>query len=85
MFYKFVDETTIKRAPNPLKVNGKDIFTNSEKTHNENGYYRLVEAEYPQDEKCYEPRYTKQGNEIVQSWVEVITEEFIGAESNEEI
>lgn len=69
MFYKFINETTVERASHPLKVNGKDIFTNSEKTYNENGYYILIEAEYPQDENYYEARYTLHDNRIVQEWV----------------
>lgn len=70
MFYKLINETTIKKAPNPLKINGKDIFTNSEEIHNKFGYYKLQHTEMPQDGKIYEPRYTLEGNAIVQSWVE---------------
>lgn len=68
MFYKLINENTIKRAQKPLKINGKDVFTNSEQIHNEQGYYRLVQTEYPQDMKNYEPIYQKQGNTIIQSW-----------------
>ena len=71
MFYKFINETTIKKAPKPLKIDGKDVFTNNEKIHNDNGYYRLIQAEYPQDDKHYELRYQLQDNVIIQSWIEV--------------
>lgn len=71
MFFKLINETTIRKATKPLKVDGKDIFTNSEKVYNENGYYRLMQNKYPQDGKHYEVRYTLQDNMIVQSWVEV--------------
>ena len=76
MFYKFIDQNTIRKAPRPLNIGGKDVFTNSEEIHNEQGCYRLVNAEYPQDEKTYQPTYSLENNTIVQGWVEVeITEE----------
>lgn len=70
MFYKLINETTIQKAPKPLKIDGKDVFTNSEKIHNENGYFKLKQTEPPQDGKIYAPRYTMQGNEIAETWVE---------------
>ena len=75
MFYKLINEQTIKKAPKPLKIGGKDVFTNNEQIHNENGYYRLIQADYPQDDKIYEARYELQENVIVQSWVEVIIDD----------
>jgi hypothetical protein len=72
MFYKFINETKIQKAPKPLKIDGKDVFTNSEQIHNEQGYYKLIQTDYPQDDKYYEPRYELQSNIIVQSWVETI-------------
>ena len=75
MFYKFIDENTIRKAPRPLNIGGKDVFTNSEGIHNEQGYFKLVNTEYPQDEKAYQPTYSLENNVIVQGWVEVeITE-----------
>lgn len=71
MFYRLINENEIQKAPKPLKIDGKDVFTNSEAIHNENGYYRLIQADYPQDDKHYEARYTLQDNVIIQSWVEV--------------
>ena len=70
MFYKFIDENTIKPAPHPLTIGDKYVFTNSERTYNEQGYYRLKSAEYPQDEKLYESRYILKDNIIVQFWKE---------------
>ena len=70
MFYKFINETTIKKAPKPLKIGGKDVFTNNEQIHNENGYYRLIRAEYPQDDNIYFPKYKLESNVIVQEWFE---------------
>lgn len=75
MFYQIINETTIKKAPKPLKIDGKDVFTNSEAIHNEQGYYRLLTSEYPQDDKIYEAQYILQDNVIVQSWKEVIINE----------
>jgi hypothetical protein len=69
MYYKFINEYEIKKAPKPLKIDGKDVFTNSEKIHNEQGYYRLLTSEYPQDDKYYEARYKQIGTLIVQEWV----------------
>ena len=70
MFYKFINEHEIKKAPKPLKIGGKDVFTNSEAIHNEQGYFRLLTSEYPQDDNFYFPKYRKEGNVIVQEWVE---------------
>ena len=68
MFYKFIDENTIKPAPHPLTIGDKYVFTNSERTYNEQGYYRLKSAEYPQDENVYVSKYVLKDNVIVQSW-----------------
>ena len=70
MFYQFINETTIKKAPKPLKIDGKDVFTNSEAIHNEQGYFRLLTSEYPQDDNFYFPKYKQIGTLIVQEWVE---------------
>ena len=72
MFYKFIDQNAIRKAPKPLYINGKDVFTNSEEIHNSQGYYRLVNTEYPQDEKAYQPIYTVKDNTIVQGWIETV-------------
>ena len=71
MFFKLIDDTKIQRAPNPLKINGKDVFTNSESIHNQQGFYELVVTEYPQDDKYYISKYAMQNNKIIQNWVEV--------------
>lgn len=80
MFYKLIDENTIEKAPNPLLVDGKHVFTNSEKVFNENGYYKVIHTEYPQDEKYYESKYVLEDNTIRQVWVEVEQEEIIESE-----
>jgi hypothetical protein len=77
MFYKLINENEIKKAPKPLKIDGKDVFTNSEKIHNEQGYFRLLTSDYPQDDKYYIPKYKQIGTLIIQEWVE--------GEVNEEI
>ena len=70
MFYKLINENEIKKAPNPLIIDGAAVFTNREEIFNEQGYYRLISAEYPQDEKFYFPKYRQEGNVIVQEWFE---------------
>lgn len=70
MFYRLIDENTIQIAPKPLHINGNDVFTNSEKTHNEQGYYRLVPMDYPQDRVNYKRAYALEDNVIVERWVE---------------
>lgn len=70
MFYKLIDEKTVEKASNPLCIDGKHIFTNSKEVFNENGFYKLVNTEYPQDDKYYESKYVLQDNIIVQTWVE---------------
>ena len=71
MFYKLINETTIEKAPNPLLVDGKHIFTNSEEVFNKNGYYKLTKTDYPEDSKYYENKYTLMDNIITQVWVEI--------------
>ena len=71
MFYKFIDQNTIIKAPKPLNIGGKDVFTNSEEIHNSQWFFRLVNTEYPQDEKTYQPIYSLDNNVITQGWVEV--------------
>ena len=73
MFYK-ITEKGIEKAPKSLLVNGKQVFTNSEKLHNENGYYMLSELPYPQDNNTYKPIYRLQDNVIVKDWEKVEAE-----------
>lgn len=68
MFYKFIDENTIKLAPHPLTIDDKYVFTNSEKIYNEQGYYKLETAEYPKDDSFYESKYSLNDNVIIQKW-----------------
>lgn len=74
MFYR-LENNTIKRAPSPLLVDGKHIFTTDETIYNAQGYYRLQTADYPDDNNSYEPQYTLEGNVIVQNWIKTKTEE----------
>lgn len=70
MYYKFLNENAIKQAPYPLRIEGKDVFTNSEEVYNENGYFKLVKTQYPNDKKVYVPIYRQENNAIVQEWKE---------------
>ena len=71
MFFKIIDKYTVKKAPRPLKIEDKDVFTTSEETHNEQGFYRVVNAEYPEGEKAYRPIYTMGEGVILQTWEEI--------------
>ena len=71
MFYKLVDEKRIKSAPNPLLIDGNDVFTTSEEIFNTQGYFKLEISEYPQDGDVYEPQYRLEDNIIVQFWVKI--------------
>lgn len=71
MFFKLIDKYTVEKAPRPLHFDGKDVFTTSEEIHNSQGFYKVVETEYPQDEKTYRPVYTMGEGVILQTWEEV--------------
>ena len=76
LFYKFIDDKRIEKAPIPLSISGKNIFTNDEKTYNENGYYKLVREDYPQDTNSYTVVYELKDNAIYMTWriAEISTE-----------
>lgn len=67
-FYRFIDDRHIEKAPIPLSVSGQDVFTNSEEVYNSNGYYKLVETEYPQDGNLYVAVYELRENAIHKEW-----------------
>ena len=72
MFYKLVDENTLEKFKNPLRVEGKHIFTNSEKLLNENGYYRVVIDEQPEiileENQYWNNKYVIIDNKIHKIW-----------------
>ena len=74
MFFKFIDKYTLEKAPRPLKIEDKDVFTTSEEIHNEQGYFRVENAEYPNDDKAYRPIYTMGDGVILQIWEETQSE-----------
>jgi hypothetical protein len=70
VFYKLT-EKGIEKAPKYfVDDKGRHIFTNSEKVHNEHGYFKLNKTDRPQNEKSYKPKYRKQNNMIIQEWEE---------------
>ena len=77
MFFKLIDKQTVEKAPRPLHIEGKDVFTTNEEIHNEQGFYRVVNAEYPNDEKAYLPIYSMGEGVILQEWEEVAIEQEI--------
>lgn len=72
MFYK-LKENGIEKAPKMLLVAGKQIFTNSEKIYNENGYYKVQEVPCSLGGN-YKPVYYLKGNIIVKDWQKVEVE-----------
>ena len=74
MFFKIIDNYTIEKAPRPLKIEGKDVFTTSEEIHARLGFYKVVETDYPNDEKAYRPIYTMGEGVILQTWEEITDE-----------
>lgn len=72
MFFKLIDNQTVEKAPRPLKIEGKDVFTTSEEIHNGQGFYRVEASDYPEDDKNYKPIYEMGDNVILQTWEEVV-------------
>ena len=75
MFYRIIDKHTIEKAPRPLKIDGKDVFTNDEVIYNSQGYYKLEREEYPDDGREYIPYYELEDNIIIQKWEFVVEDE----------
>ena len=74
MFFKLIDKHNLEKAPRPLKIEDKDVFTTSEEIHNSQGFYKVVETEYPNDDKAYRPLYTMGEDVILQIWEETQSE-----------
>ena len=73
MFYKIVDEQTLEKFKNPLRVEGKHIFTNSEELLNANGYYRVINDPMPEEQKentYFTTKYVVIDNVIHKIWEE---------------
>ena len=70
MFFKLIDKYTVKKAPRPLSFGGKDIFTTSEEIHNQQGFFKMINTDYPKDDKAYIPIYIMGENAILQTWEE---------------
>lgn len=68
MFYKYINEDTIEKAPSILRVEGKQIYTNDEKIYNRHGYYRLDETPIPDTEGKITPKYFLEKNIIYKKW-----------------
>lgn len=72
MFYKIINETSIEKAPTPLEIGGKNIFTNDEEIYNSQGYFALISTDYPNDKKNYTAKYILKDNKILQVWEEIV-------------
>ena len=75
MFFKLIDKYTVEKAPKPLKIGGKDVFTNSEEVHNNQGFFKVVNSEYPEGDKTYRPIYAMGEGAIMQTFEEVTASE----------
>ena len=73
MFYR-ITEKGLEKAPKMLEIDGKCVFTNSEKIYNEKGYYRMEEAPLPSDGGSYAPTYILKDNVIIKNWQRVEAE-----------
>lgn len=83
MFYELLNKYQIKKAPYPLRIDDRDVFTNDEAIYNNQGYYKLVQIDYPQDDMNYQPYYELVDNNIIQKWEEVEIEEQTDSEVTE--
>jgi len=68
-YFELINRNTIKPAPNPLRIDGRDIITTYEAVYNANGYYRVEREPYPDDtEYICTPYYELKNNVITQKW-----------------
>lgn len=68
MFYKYINEDTIQKAPVYIESEGRSIYTNDETIYNAHGYYRLIEEEKPTDGEEYYSKYILKDNIIYKKW-----------------
>ena len=68
MFYKYINEDTIQKAPIYIESEGRSIYTNDETIYNAHGYYRLIEEEKPIDGEEYYSKYVLKDNIIYKKW-----------------
>ena len=73
MFYKLIDENTLKKFNNPLKTGEEHIFTNSEEVLNANGYYKVVIS--PKPEEIKENTYLTSKYVLIDNMIHRIWEE----------
>lgn len=57
-------------APSELIINGECVYEATEEQYREAGYYPIVEAEYPNDGKLYDEKYTFDGERYIMEWEE---------------
>lgn len=68
MFYKLIDENTVRKAPNTLEIDGRFVFTTDEKIYNRCGYYKIQELPLPADGRGYTPKYRFEDSLILKDW-----------------
>ena len=70
MFVKFINETTIEKAPRCIHVGATTYVMPNAEQYAEGGYYELVEATKPEPRKWYAivAKYEIVGNKVQQSY-----------------
>jgi hypothetical protein len=72
MYAKLVNGE-LRGAPNPLKIDDKDVFTNDPSLFLQCGYKPVTLTDYPSDGNIYENSWEEKENEIVQIWTKIET------------
>lgn len=83
MFYRIIDEQTLEKFKNPLRVDNRHIFTNNEEILNANGYYKVIRNPQPEEAKentYYISKYVVIDNMIHKVWEEKEFEEIVEEE-----
>lgn len=78
--YGKINNNEIEYAPNPLRFDGKDVFTTDPAVFLSQGYKPIAEEPYPDDGKTYRQITTETETEIVLGWEEYEPDEIDDSE-----
>lgn len=67
MFYK-LENGQLKKLRLPLRLGGKDVFTNNAAILAREGYYPIEWTEYPDEEAEYTAEFEVKNDVIKQTW-----------------
>lgn len=82
MYGKIIDGKLVL-APNPLVAGGYKIYNPTPGVYENNGYLKIVETDYPNDDKYYEKKYGERDGKIYGEWVETDAPEVAPAQPTE--